>query len=196
MFLKLLSLLLLLNYTAFSSPCDSNDFRQLLFLVKQGKVNGNELIAAKDIAFRLNEAKCRNYEIRHDGDVQAIATLTQIFGEICRLANSPQAVTAYVEYVDRNSGSAEEQLAISFESIFRDNPAMVLVTITNNGERMPYDLLEKLAWGFLNNSHSLVDAANYRDVFLQLHPDMPLLYQKYNRQIDIILSIVDQELKK
>lgn len=196
MFLKLLSLLLLLNFTAFSSPCDSNDFKRLLFLVKEGRVNGNELVAAKDIVFRLNDAKCRDYEIKHDGEVQAIATLTQIFGEICRLANSPQAVTAYVEYLDRNAGSAEEQLAISFESIFRNNPSMVFITITKNGERLPYDLLEYLAFGFINNSYPSVNAANYRDVFLQLHPDIPLLYQKYSRQIDTFFSIVEKGLNK
>lgn len=196
MFLRLLSVLLFLNSTAFAAPCDSNDFKRLLYLVQQGRVSNAEFAIANDIARKLETAKCYEYEIKHDGQVQGVVSLTQLFGGICKLRNAPQAVTAYVVYMDNYSGAADGQLAVSFESMFRENPAIVLNTITNGGERIPYDLLEKLARGFVNNSNAILDAENYRDVFFQLHPDMPLLYQKYSRQIDIIFSTVETELKK
>lgn len=177
--------------------CNSKDFKKLFALSNQASVADSTFTAGLKIFKKLEAGKCHDYttkNVKHPDSV--IASLTRIFGDICLKANSRRAINEYVTYLNRHTGSAEEQLSFSFEQLFVQQPADVLSVIGTDNR-----LMKHLVWGFVNNHYnagpgsSRLNIKNYNAVFYRVNPQMKQLYPKYKTQIDYLLSAIKSELK-
>jgi hypothetical protein len=171
--------------------CDSK-FKELYSLSKKDTITPNELSASLQIVKALELNRCTDYnKTNKKGDLLIDETLTSILGKICLKSNSHVAINAYINYMKRHHGSAEEEISFSFERLFVQQPEYVLTVIG-------YDktLLNQLEWGFVNNhSKPGLTAKNYKTVFYQVNPKIKTVYPKYKKQIDYLLNTISNELK-
>lgn len=191
--------------------CDSTLFK---FLMESGNKKSLTLVEfqkCKRIVDSLWMHQCYDYVKTVNEENYAITTLTLEFGKICVKANSDIAVKAYIEYLNKNKGSAEEQLYFSFENIFVQRPESVLSQISTQDSMTKNRLLWGLAWGFANNRlygaldplqddpfkamtvfdnppKPILNSRNYKDIYFSLNPDIKKLYPKYKTYIDIEFS--------
>jgi hypothetical protein len=114
--------------------------------------------------------------------------------------------------MDKNEGSAEEQIDFSFETIFFKFPKLVLDKM-GNGDWY----LNRLSWGFVNNRYYGINNANegnpniamikyanppkpvlnkknFEDIFFRINPEVKNLYPQYKEQIDKILLSIKEDL--
>jgi hypothetical protein len=129
--------------------------------------------------------------------------LTPTYGDICRKTSPDLGIPAYIEYLIENKNSAEELLSFSFEHLFELYPEKVLKEIQIQDSSLHSYLLDKLVWGFLNNSRfeeqeakkrnrilqrPVLNDKNYREVFNITYPDLTVKYEKYQTFIDYMLE--------
>ncbi len=195
MFLRLLSALLLFNSTIGFAQCDSNDFKRLFFLVNQGKVSGGELNVARDIVSRLEAGRCYEYEIKQNGEVIGMASLTKVYATICQFANSAQGIEAFIAYMDKAAEDNQQFIPESFEMLFEANPALVLQTVTNGGILPAYYAMEQLAIGFVMKHRTELTTDNYRKAFLYAYPGLSELYPSYQKQLDFASETILRQLQ-
>lgn len=191
--------------------CDSTLFR---FLMESGNKKSLTLVEfqkCKKIVDSLWKHQCYDYVKTVNEENYAITTLTLEFGKICIKANSDIAVKAYIEYLNKNKGSAEEQLGFSFENIFVQRPESVLSQISTQDSVTRDRLLFHLAWGFVNNRlygaldplqddpfkamtvydnppKPILNSKNYKDIYFSLNPMIKKLYTKYQTYIELEFS--------
>ncbi|MEO7211572.1 hypothetical protein [Mucilaginibacter sp.] len=177
--------------------CSPNDFKKLFTLSNQATVSDPAFTAGLKIFKKLEAGKCYDYTTKNaKRQDSVIASRTEIFGDICLKANSRRAIKEYIAYLNRHTGSAEEQLSFSFERLFVQQPADVLSVIGTDKR-----LLGHLVWGFVNNHYnagpdnSKLNSKNYSAIFYRVNPHIKQLYPKYKIQIDYLLSAIKSELK-
>lgn len=162
-------------------------FKKLAYISKEKSITDTQLDVAVQLLKKLEHDKCSDY-VRKNGSI--ITGRTYLFATICLINNSPKSVKEYVEYLKRQHGSAEEQLSFSFEQIFVQRPEDVLSLIRNDR-----DLLNQLAWGFINNHASGLTIKNYKKVFFRINPKIREIYPKYKKGIDYLIDDIAKELK-
>lgn len=191
--------------------CDSTLFK---FLMESGNKKSLTLVEfqkCKKIVDSLWRHQCYDYVKTINEENFGITTLTLEFGKICLKANSEIAVNAYIEYLNNNKGSAEEQLDFSFENIFVQRPENVLSYISKQDSSTQNTLLSRLSWGFVNNRlygsvdpmqddpfkamkvfddppKKILNTKNYKDIYFSLNPMIKKLYSKYKTYIDLEFS--------
>jgi len=126
--------------------CDPKDFELLKSACRKNTLTEQEFSSYLMIVRKLEKNNCIDYVQNRNGQEYVETGLTYLFGQICIIANSDKSVREYIDYLKRNSGSAEEQRSFSFEYIFKQNPTRVLSLIGFDKE-----LLDHLVWGFMNN---------------------------------------------
>lgn len=179
--------------------CDPIKFKQLLSLSKKATITPTEFSSAMVTVKELEATRCVEYSVRVHRVDSVVSTLTEVFGEICLKCNNPNAVKEYVNYMQRHTGSAEEEISFQFERLFVQQPGYILSLIGDNK-----DLLNQLVWGFLNN-HSggedskskkpKLNSTNYKTIFYQVNPKIKVIYPKYKKQIDYLFNQISAELK-
>jgi hypothetical protein len=217
MFILLLLLALQTNSYC-QENCDSTLFK---FLMESGNKKSLTLVEfqkCKKIVDSLWKHQCYDYVKTINEENYAITTLTLEFGKICVKANSDIAVKAYIEYLNKNKVSAEEQLSFSFENLFVKRPESVLINISKQDSVTKERLLSSLAWGFVNNRmygaidpnqddpfkamtvydkppKRILNSTNYKNIYFSLNPNLKMLYPKYRAYIDYELSDILDILK-
>ncbi|HTD40414.1 MAG TPA: hypothetical protein VK671_07335, partial [Mucilaginibacter sp.] len=132
-----------------------------------------------------------DYTGKKNGAEYAIATRTGLFGEICLKKNDEEAIHQYINYLNRQHGSAEEELSFVFERLFQKQARSVLSQVGND----KYSL-DHLVWGFLNNHYSsALTTKNYKKIFFEISPKIKEIYPKYKKSIDYLLQQIYGELK-
>jgi hypothetical protein len=192
---------------AVSSNCDSTLFKKLIDFSNQTKITESEFLACKDIVDSLDNYDC-DYMVKNE---RLVTSLTFLFGKICYKTNTDTAIRSFVNYQIHHIGSAEEQISFSFENLFSLQPKLILDEILKTSDVMQKDLLNSLAWGFLNNRNYGIDDPladdpfkamtvydnppdpilnrnNYKEIFYQAHPETKNLYPYYRVQYDYIFS--------
>jgi hypothetical protein len=211
-----LSLLFFLSLSGYSQEsCDSSLFKFLMESGNKKSLTLQEFQKCKIIVDSLWIHQCHDYAKTIKEVSYGITTLTLEFGKICIKANSDIAVKAYIEYLNKNKGSAEEQLDFSFENIFVKRPESVLSQISSQDSLTRDRLLENLAWGFANNRlygakdpaqddpfkamtvydnppKQILNSSNYKEIYFSLNPEIKKIYPRYKVLIDIEFSkIID-----
>jgi hypothetical protein len=213
---NMFSIILLLSFNInclCQETCDSNLFKHLINISNQNNISIIEFQKCEKIVYDLWDKKCYDYVKSVNEENYAIGNLTYLFGRICIKADCDQAVKSYINYIQKNKGSAEEQLDFSFENIFVKRPESVLVEISKQDSSYIHRLLSDLAWGFVNNRafgiedpfannqfkamtvHNdppkvILDSTNYRFIYFSLNPAIKRLYPKYRNYIEFELSEV------
>ena len=214
-----LMLLFILRINCYSqAPCDSSLFKFLMASGNKKSLTLDEFQKCKKVVDSLWKHHCYDYIKTINEESYGITTLTLEFGKICIKANSDIAVKAYIEYLNKNKGSAEEQLSFSFENIFVKRPESVLLNISKQDSVTQDRLLSRLAWGFVNNRmYGAIDPAqddpfkamtvydkppkvilnstNYKDIFFSLNSNLKTLYPRYRSYIDSELSDILDMIK-
>ena len=154
-----------------------------------------------------------HYVQKRNGQEYVETGLTYLFGQLCLITNSYKSVQEYIEYLNRHSGSAEEQRSFSFEYLFKQNPKRILSLIKSNKE-----LLDHLVWGFMNNrSYGVNDpyqkdpnktftvydkepkrvltTRTYKEIFYKTYPTLKN-DNVYSKQIDYLLTEICAGLKE
>jgi len=173
--------------------CDVVQFKSLTAISKKDSIADKDFAVAVKLVKELERDKCTDYTGKKNGQDYVIATLTSLFGEICLRKNDQSAVQAYINYMKRNDGSADEQIALSFERIFQKQPQYVLSEIGYDEK-----LLNQLEWGFVNNhsENPHLTTKNYMEVFFKVNPKIKSIYPVHKKQIDYLLHIIYLELKR
>jgi hypothetical protein len=169
--------------------CGIVHFKTLTYISKKDSVTDSDLNAAVQCVKTLEERRCEDYTGKKNGVEYVIATCTSLFGDICLKKNDFKAVDAYIKYMNREHGSAEEQISFSLEKLFVQRPEDVLSLIGYNK-----DMLNQLEWGFVNN-HAHLTTKNYRKVFYSVNSELKIIYLKHKKAIDYLLNAIDLELK-
>jgi hypothetical protein len=214
-----LMLLFIVGINCYSQePCDSSLFKFLMASGNKKSLTLDEFQKCKKVVDSLWKHHCYDYVKTVNEESYGITTLTLEFGKICIKANSDIAVNAYIDYLNKNKGSAEEQLSFSFENIFVKRPESVLLNISKQDSITRDRLLSSLAWGFVNNRmYGAIDPAqddpfkamtvynnppkpilnsrNYKSIYFSLNPNFKTLYPKYRAYIDYELSNILDMLK-
>lgn len=155
---------------------------------------------------------CDYYEhvIEKDGKPFIDHFLTSTYGNICRKTNPDLGIPAYMEYLIEHENSAEELLSFSFERLFESYPEQVMNEIQEQDKSLQPFLLDKLAWGFLNNRHfeekeiqkrneilqrPVLNSKNYREVFNITYPALINKYEKYKISIDYLFEGINSYLQ-
>jgi hypothetical protein len=195
------------------SNCDSTSFKRLLHYGDLKSITDVEFSKCCDIVDTLWIRHCHDFDKDVNGEHFAVTSLTYIFGKICIKANSPYAVKAYIDYVIKNKGSAEEQLDYSLENIFVKRPDNVMRQISMKDSANKESLLSGLAYGFVNNRNYgskdpfeddpykemtvynnppkvILDSTNYKEIYFSLNPQIPKIYPMYKKDIDSVLSSI------
>jgi len=163
-----------------------------------------ELNIAVQLLKKLEQDKCSDY-IEKNGSV--IAGRTYLFGEICLKKNNEEAVSQYINYLNRQHGSAEEELSYALGRLFQKQPKSVLLQVRDNKY-----LLDHLVWGFLNNHYyspgnidklhkkskpvtPQLNINNYKKIFFDVNPQIKELYPEHKKQLDYLLHSIYLELK-
>jgi len=216
--MKLRTIIFLLFSVAFfnvngQNNCDPKDFRKLISISKSKAISDSEFKSTMIIVKRLEKNRCWDYDIKKNGQDYAVNSLTYLFGEICLIKNDSSAIQEYINYMKRNTSSAEEQIGFSFEHLFVKQPEIVLSLIDYDTE-----LLDQLAWGFINNRYygpidpyekepnkaffisannpkPVLNASNYKTIFYQVNPKVKELNKRFKKQIDYLLNGVEGELQ-
>jgi hypothetical protein len=178
----------------------------------------DEFQKCKKVVDSLWKHHCYDYVKTINEENYGITTLTLEFGKICVKTNSDIAVKAYIEYLNKNKGSAEEQLSFSFENIFVKRPENVLLYISKEDSVTQDRLLSSLAWGFVNNRmygaidpaqddpfkamtvydkppKTILNSTNYKTIYFSLNSSLKTLYPKYKVYIDSELSDILDMIK-
>lgn len=214
-----LILLFILRINCYSQEnCDSSLFKFLIENGNKKSLTQVEFQKCKNVVDSLWLHQCYDYTKTINEENYGITTLTLEFGKICIKANSDIAVKAYIEYLNKNKGSAEEQLSFSFENLFVKRPESVLFNISKHDSVTQVRLLSSLAWGFVNNRmygaidpfqddpfkamtfydnppKIILNTTNYKSIFFSLSPNLKTLYPIYRTLIDSELSYIWDILK-
>ena len=187
----LILLFFLLCFSALHAQtgCDINQFKALTIISKKDSLTDMDLDISVQLLKKLERNKCSDYIGKKNGREYVISGRTYLFGEICLRRNNYNAVKEYINYMKRNSGSAEEQISFSFERIFAKRPEDVFTIIGFDKK-----LLDDIVWGFLNNESALTNR-NYKKRFYQAIPQAEGFHMKYKKQIDYLLAEISAELK-
>jgi hypothetical protein len=170
--------------------CGIGQFKRLSYISKKDSVSDSDLKAAVQCVEILEKRRCEDYTGKKKGVEYVIATCTSLFGDICLKKNDFKSVRAYIKYMNREHGSAEEQISFSFEKLFVQRPEDVLSLISDNK-----DLLNQLEWGFVNNHYGNLSSKNYKAVFYHLNPELRIIYPKYKRSVDYLLKGIGEQIK-
>src|SRR6185312_9280034 len=146
------------------TSCDQQ-FKRLLIFSKKDKVSDTEFLTVLQMVKKMELQQCSDYVVSKNGEVIIDETLASLFGKICLTGNSRNAIKAYIEFVKRNMGSADEEMSILLEKLFVKHPQYVLSIVGYDK-----DLLNQLEWGFVNN-HG-VTSKNYKTVFFGINPEL------------------------
>lgn len=202
----LLSLLCLFTFLVKAqNNCDSNDFEQLITACKKKEISQVEFSQNLKIAQQLEKNKCYDYIKVENGKEHAETGLTYLMGQLCLRANTEDADKKYIAYVERNKGSAEEQLSFSMEYLFKQNPKRILTLIKSDK-----DILNHIVWGFVNNRmygindpkqnepnkaytanpnepKPVLNSTNYKDIFYGTYPSL-LKDNLHSNDIEYVLK--------
>ena len=165
-------------------------FKELTTISKKDSITDKDLDIAVQLLKKLEKDKCSDYIGKKNGNEYVISGRTYLFGQICLKTNSQSAVKEYINYLKREHGSAEEELGYLFEKIFIQQPEYVLLMTENNE-----NLLNQLAWGFLNNHYGQLTAKNYKKMFFEINPKVKRIYPKYKKSVDYLLHEIYEEIK-
>jgi len=114
--------------------------------------------------------------------------------------------------------SADEEISLTVERVFVSKPEAMLMCIRSQPDSVRKQLLNDITWGFLSNRvygpvdpfegkdsrrfgpgeplpQEVLNKRNYRQIFLNLHPTMKSLEDKYAWEFDIILTAVGKYLE-
>jgi hypothetical protein len=188
--------------------CGIPQFKKLTSISKKDSINDSDLVIAVQLVKKLEEERCTDYTGRKNGEEYVITTRTGLFGKICLKKNDEKAVSQYIDYLNRQRGSAEEELSYVFERLFQRQAKSVLLKV--DGDKY---LLDHLVWGFLNNHYynskdidkvrggsntipPQLNVNNYKKIFFGLSPQVKGIYPEYKKSIDYLLSQIYAELKK
>lgn len=126
--------------------CDPQDFELLKRATSKSTITEDEFTSYLETVRKLENNKCFDYVHKKNGQEYIETGLTYLLGRLCVVANTKRAIQEYVSYLNRTTGSAEEQRSFSFEYLFQKNPEAVLSIVQSDKE-----LLDHLVWGFINN---------------------------------------------
>lgn len=208
----LLFLFAILNVIG-QNNCNPKDFRKLILISKSKTISDSVFKEALIIVKRLEKNRCSDYEIKKNGENYIETSLTYLLGEICLIKNDSSAIKEYINYMNRNAGSAEEQICFSFEHLFVRQPKIVLSLIGSDTL-----LLDDIVWGFVNNRYygasdpyekepnkaffinsdspkPVLNTSNYKEIFYKVNPKVKELYKSYKKQIDYLLKAIEEELR-
>jgi len=169
--------------------CDVNQFKSLTIISKKDSLTDSDLDISVQLLKKLERDRCSDYIGKKHGNEYVISGRTYLFGQICLRRNNYNAVNEYINYMKRNSGSAEEQISVSFEQIFAKRPKDVLSIIGSDKK-----MLNDIVWGFVNNESALTNK-NYRKRFYQAIPQAKDIYSTHKKQLDYLLAEIYSELK-
>ena len=195
------------------SDCDPKDFELIKSACRKSILTEVEFFSCIETIKKLEGNKCFDYVQKRNGQEYVETGLTYLLGELCALANSDKSVQAYIDYLNRHKGSAEEQMSFSFEYLFKQNPKRVLSLIKSEKA-----LLDHLVWGFMNNRSYGVDdpyqkdpnkaytiygqepkrvltTNTYKDIFYKTYPSLQNDKVDY-KQIDYLLTTIYAGLKE
>jgi hypothetical protein len=190
--MKQIIFIAILFFTVGNASAQNGDpikFKGLMAISREKTVTDSEFKIALRLVKNLDFNTCPDYIKKKNGEEYVAAGLTSLFGEICLKNNSHNAVNEYINYMKRNSGSAEEAISFCFEKLFVQQPEYTLSLIGYNK-----GLLNELEWGFVSNETDLT-SKNCKKRFYQINPGLKAVYPKYKKAIDYLLSEISGELK-
>jgi len=164
-------------------------FDQLLQIANSKIVDGESLNKSWQISSKLYSKRYTDYIDKTVNGTEYVShSLTQVFSDICLKADGQLCVDYYLKYMHLTEGSAEEERSFALERIFVRFPETLLKTVGDNK-----DILDQLAWGFLNN-RKIINKINCRTVFFKTNPSLKEKYNTYKSQIDYIIKAAELEL--
>jgi hypothetical protein len=108
-YLLVLCILLFTVLRVFSqSNCEPNKFKELISYTKKSTLTSSEFLNSLEVLKNLESNHCGDFIVRKHGVDSVIASLTSLFGRICLIYNTQEAVKEYLRYMQRHQGSAEE----------------------------------------------------------------------------------------
>lgn len=171
--------------------CGVSQFKKLTSIYHEQAVTDSDFTITVKLVKQLEKLRCEDYKGKKNGSEYVMGTRTQLFGDICLKKDNNTSVSEYINYLNRQQGSAEENLSYQFERIFEKHQEFVLSKIGNNKY-----LLNHLVWGFCNNHYSKhLTAKNYRQIFFEYYPQLKTDYSQYKKQIDYLLHSIYLEVK-
>lgn len=209
-------LISIITINIFGQQCDSckKEFDKLLMIKNKSKVSQTDLEKTWQITKKL-------YNLRYTDYIDSIVnktsyvshSLTRTFSDICIKTGGKLGVDYYFNYLTLTKGSAEEERSFALERLFVKYPENVLNKIGKDN-----DLLNDLAWGFLNNRYygaknpyekedftamtvyedspkPVLNKNNCKSIFFKTNPSLKEKYTVYKYQIDYIINNASAELK-
>jgi|GEM_PF-2601248 len=116
-------------------------------------IKAQRTISIKDVERSINIAQKINLNENcpYAQQLSLGICVTCTIADIIIKADIETAVPSYFRYLDYNEGSAEEQLAYSFDRVFAKYPERTLKEISGFPKEKQLELLDLISWGFLNN---------------------------------------------
>lgn len=208
-------IILVASFISNAQQCDSCKliFDKLLDVLEQGKINQTELQKCWQITSDLHLIRYTNYIDSVVNKATYVShSLTKTYSDICIKAGDSIGVKYYFKYLTLTIGSVEEERSFALERLFVKYPEITLKQIGNNEE-----LLNSLAWGFLNNRYygaknpfenedysamtvyengpkPILNMDNCKDIFFETNPSLKNKYSTYKYQIDFIINSAKSEL--
>jgi len=188
-------------------------FDILIETLEKDKISIREFNKCKNITNELSNYNYYDYiDSVNNRTLYISHSLTKTFADICIKYGGEYGVKYYLDYVNQNMGSAEEEISFSLERIFMKYPETTLKQIGTD-----QDLLDKLIWGFINNRYygavnpyenkdyraitkyedeprPILNKNNCEKIFFETNPILHDLYPKYKEQIDYILKGAKEQL--
>lgn len=200
----------------YGQQCDSckMEFDKLLIIKAKSKISQIDLKKSWLITKKLYELKYTDYIDSIVNITSYVShTLTKTFSDICIKTGGKSGVDYYLKYLSLTNGSAEEERSFALERLFVKYPEIVLNKIGKDN-----DLLNDLAWGFLNNRSygainpfenedftamalyenrpkPVLNKDNCKSIFFDTNPSLKTKYNAYKYQIDYIISTTIENLK-
>ncbi|HTI59168.1 hypothetical protein [Mucilaginibacter sp.] len=172
--------------------CGVVQFKKLTSIYDKHAVTDSDFAITVKLVKQLEKLRCGDYTGKKNGSEYVMGTRTQLFGDICLKKDDTTSVSEYINYLNRQHGSADENLSYQFERIFEKHPEFVLSKIGNNKY-----LLDHLVRGFWNNHYSKhLTTKNYKQIFFEYYSQLKEDYPQYKKQVDYLLHSIYLEVKR
>ena len=173
-------------------------FERLVILSNARKISVAELDEAAFVADTLLRNKCYEYKVDRIGTVYAGASLPYLFGKICGIHKTKEALGVYISLLNKYApdSAVVDELDYGLEELFHTMPGVFMDGVLADSNNSY--LFSHIAWGFLNNVYNTYGALNitsYKDVFYKRYPTLKDIDGSSSKIIGQLLSEIEDVIR-
>jgi hypothetical protein len=182
---------------------------------KTETITSDEVADAYKAAYHLWNSEKTFITVEYQGKKTNL-NLAYLFADLVIKSKSSDSLKKYLDYYTIST-SADEEIAFSFERIFKEKPILIFHEIRNYDNEWETKFLEAISWGFINNrlygpinpyekqrfhenntiqtyAQRVLTKENYKDIFFKTYPALIQNKDVYGEYINIMFSFISKNL--